>query len=141
MQSVKMEIRVESAASTGASTPQWNSQAVLDVAVERWRQMSDEGWTPKHDDEHDDGSLAAAAGCYARLAAEAVKCQFPAAWVESHGWMETQPDWPWEGGPKPAPIRRMLIKAAALILAEIERIDRKEGHTDALRGPDANSPR
>ena len=30
----------------------WGSQAVLDVAAERRRQIEAEGWTPEHDDEH-----------------------------------------------------------------------------------------
>ena len=44
----------------------WGSQAVLDVAAERRRQIEAEGWTPEHDDEHSAGQLAGAAGCYAR---------------------------------------------------------------------------
>ncbi len=35
------------------------------IAAERQRQMTAEGWTHEHDDEHDDGSLATAAACYA----------------------------------------------------------------------------
>jgi hypothetical protein len=35
------------------------------IAIERQRQIKKEGWTAKHDDEHDDGSLALAAICYA----------------------------------------------------------------------------
>ena len=35
------------------------------IAKERMRQISDEGWTPEHDDEHDDGSLALVAALYA----------------------------------------------------------------------------
>ncbi len=40
-------------------------QAWLDVQAERRRQVEAEGWTPKHDDEHADGQMAQAAGCYA----------------------------------------------------------------------------
>jgi hypothetical protein len=35
------------------------------IADERRRQIAKERWTPKHDDEHTDGSLALAAVCYA----------------------------------------------------------------------------
>jgi hypothetical protein len=35
------------------------------IAAERQRQIDVEGWTPEHDDAHDDGSLALAAICYA----------------------------------------------------------------------------
>ncbi len=40
------------------------SQAAQDVLAERQRQVEKEGWTPGHDDEHTDGSLAFAAACY-----------------------------------------------------------------------------
>lgn len=43
----------------------WGSQAVLDVAAERRRQVEAEGWTPEHDDEHWAEELAFAASCYA----------------------------------------------------------------------------
>jgi hypothetical protein len=41
------------------------SQGVKRIAVERERQIKGEGWTSKHDDEHEDCSLALAAVCYA----------------------------------------------------------------------------
>lgn len=88
-----------------------------DVLAERQRQMSVEGWTPEHDDEHDDGSLAAAAACYA-LGDQAG--EIPAGWPQS--WDDS---W-WRPS---AGERRNLVKAGALILAEIERLDRA-----ALRG-------
>lgn len=85
------------------------TDAARDVLAERQRQVSVEGWTPDHDDAHDDGSLACAASCYACAAA---------------GLADAERDWPWNGGFKPADPRRMLVKAGALILAEIERLDR-----------------
>lgn len=89
----------------------WGSQAVLDVAAERRRQIEVEGWTPEHDDEHKDGQLALAAACYA-LNAAGCGC-------------EVARNWPWRGvWWKPSTPRRDLVKAAALILAEIERLDR-----------------
>ena len=92
----------------------WGSQAVLDVAAERRRQIEAEGWTPEHDDEHAEG-LACAAACYAagsrRLMIE--------------GDMADIEVWPWdESWWKPTTPRRDLVKAGALILAEIERLDR-----------------
>ncbi|PZQ21140.1 MAG: hypothetical protein DI569_12810, partial [Sphingopyxis macrogoltabida] len=45
--------------------------AIDDIAAERRRQVEAEGWTPDHDDEHGDGSLAAAAATYAFSAATA----------------------------------------------------------------------
>lgn len=90
------------------------TQAVLDVLAERRRQIEAEGWTPEHDDKHAEG-LAAAAACYAagsrRLMIE--------------GDMADIEVWPWdESWWKPTSRRRDLVKAGALILAEIERLDR-----------------
>lgn len=86
------------------------SPALRDVAAERQRQITAEGWTPEHDDEHENGQLAAAAACYALFANMQVTT--PAPWPWSLNW------WKQSGQ------RRDLVKAGALILAEIERIDR-----------------
>jgi hypothetical protein len=88
------------------------SAAAADVLAERKRQVEAEGWTIEHDDRHPDGELAVAAACYAaheRLSDFAlVREIFP--------WRD---EW-W----KPSDRRRDLVKAAALIIAEIERLDR-----------------
>ena len=89
----------------------WGSQAVLDVAAERRRQIEAEGWTPEHDDEHGAGEMAAAAACYA-LNAAGCGCEVARNWPWDRSW--------W----KPSTARRDLVKAGALILAEIERLDR-----------------
>ncbi len=68
-----------------------------------------EGWTPGHDDEHAAGDMALAAGKYASAAS---------GWTSAGHWPWSQGDW------KPGTPRRMLVKAGALILAEIERLDR-----------------
>jgi hypothetical protein len=83
--------------------------AVRDVLAERARQVEVEGWTPEHDDEHTDGSLAVAGACYALVDA---RDTIGGAWPWDFRW--------W----KPTTQRRNLIKAGALILAEIERVDR-----------------
>lgn len=89
------------------------SLAERDVLVERRRQIDVEGWSPMHDDTHDRGELAKAASCYA----------VGVAWR-----------WPWnELSWKPGTRRRDLVKAGALIIAEIERLDRaalKKGDRD-----------
>ena len=94
------------------------STASRDVFAERQRQIDIEGWTPEHDDEHEDYQLASAAACYAKAA----------AWAGITGSMAMQSvpqDWPWDGDWwKPVDSRRALVKAGALILAEIERLDR-----------------
>lgn len=97
------------------------NSAASDVLAERHRQIEAEGWTPEHDDAHKNGSLSRAGGFYALNAGAAM-------W---YGTTDTTicdaaPDgWPW--APewwKPSEARRDLVKAAALILAEIERLDR-----------------
>ncbi|WP_314188815.1 hypothetical protein [Paracoccus yeei] len=88
-------------------------RAWLDVFAERRRQISGEGWTLEHDDQHDDGELAAAGATYALSAANCIVEQpFHRTWPWQKAW--------W----KPTEPRRDLVKAGALILAEIERLDR-----------------
>lgn len=99
------------------------SDAANDVIAERQRQVSQEGWTPEHDDNHSSGEMAGAAACYARH-------------VNGRQWVyQSRPDdysseeapesWPWdEAWWKPKSPRKDLVRAAALLIAEIERIDR-----------------
>lgn len=89
------------------------SNAVQSVISERQRQQSVEGWTPEHDDEHAEGEMAEAAACYAMFANHQ-GFSLPAHWPWAREW------WKQSGQ------RRDLVKAGALILAEIERIDRQE---------------
>ncbi|MEM9964166.1 MAG: hypothetical protein AAGC58_02335 [Asticcacaulis sp.] len=95
------------------------SHAAQDVLDERRRQIEVEGWTPEHDDEHAVGEMAVAASAYALNAAlPAFPRRTPHKWLWDLRW--------W----KPTTPRRDLIKAGALIIAEIERLDRaaaKEG--------------
>jgi hypothetical protein len=94
------------------------SKAIKDVIVERWRQIEDEGFTAEHDDQHVDGSLAQVAICYADYAIGQVRQWSPAGCYWPPSWNEA---W-W----KPKDIRRNLVCAGALIIAEIERLDRLE---------------
>jgi hypothetical protein len=91
------------------------AKAHADVLAERKRQVEKEGWSPDHDDDHREGQMATAGGLYAQYA------------FCSRDLMILEPPmpWPWHSSWwKPTTPRRNLIKAAALILAEIERIDR-----------------
>ncbi|WP_339774256.1 hypothetical protein [uncultured Thalassospira sp.] len=95
-------------------------QAIRDVIAERNRQVADEGFDTAHDDANTRHELARAAACYAAKAA------FPnvgeASFIDI--FMRV---WPWdERWWKPAGHRQNLVKAGALILAEIERLDRVE---------------
>lgn len=89
------------------------SKAIDDVVAERARQIGAEGWSAEHDDEHGPCALAVAGACYA-LYTDA----YP-----NEG--EPPPQWPWEAEWwKPKDYRRDLVRGAALLIAEIERIDR-----------------
>lgn len=94
------------------------------IANERLRQIGYEGWTPEHDDEHEDGSLAAAAACYVSFstASEDVRGHLRqngmAAWPWERNWWKPSP------GDSPSDRIRELEKAGALIAAEIDRLQR-----------------
>ena len=75
---------------------------------ERQRQQDKLGWTPAHDDGHEHGELAIAAARYAVQGTDA-EVRDP---HETEEWI------------KPCDRRRALVKAGALIISEIERIDR-----------------
>jgi len=110
----------------GAAT---EPKALTDVVAERERQKTAEGWTPEHDDKHDDGSLGAAAACYTMHSA--IEAGIASGKLERYAdpvrpFDRFVPDyWPWDKDWwKPKGGRRNLVKAGALILAEIERLDR-----------------
>jgi hypothetical protein len=105
--------------------------AVQDVLAERQRQQVVEGYSPAHDDGHPDGSIAKAASCYALCAGIGTATaggyehhyEFAKMYAEAAC---PSPPWPWdEDAWKPKSPRRDLVRAAALILAEIERLDRR----------------
>lgn len=97
------------------------SRAATDIAEERRRQVAQEGHKPDHDDEHGRGEIEQAAAAY--------------AWQAGTG--DGDHMWPWEATTwKPTNARRDLVKAGALIVAAIERIDRidaKKKIRDAAR--------
>jgi len=90
--------------------------ALEDIATERRRQIEGEGWTIEHDDQHDAGQMAGAAACYAlsSIMHWAAQPAIKTLWPWSQAW--------W----KPKSRRSDLVRAAALLVAEIERIDRAE---------------
>ena len=99
------------------------SPGIAGIIAERARQVSVEGWTPEHDDCHRGGALALAAACYARHAGLS---DFQRETIVIQGI--TPPHWPWAlNWWKPKDRRRDLIRAGALIVAELERLDRAEG--------------
>jgi hypothetical protein len=82
--------------------------AAVDVLEERKRQIDSEGYTVEKDDYRSTGELAIAGACYATRFGNEVPMRWP---LSPDSW-------------KPGDYRRNLVKAAALILAEIERQDR-----------------
>lgn len=107
------------------------------IVAERERQQNEEGYTAGHDDDHDDGELALAAICYAAPTkifmredyANAVTYQDPWPWSDSE---DKRYDVGHDGGnvlPDPEKYTAdqqidFLIKAGALIAAEIDRLQR-----------------
>lgn len=86
--------------------------SVIDeIAAERKRQIEVEGYDAAHDDLHKYEELAQAAASYAL--------------AEANLGDAAESVWPWDMVEfRPTNARRNLIIAAALIVAEIERLDR-----------------
>lgn len=107
------------AAAVDLPTPADETPALRDVIAERRRQKGEEKFTEAHDDDHSNGDLALAAACYA--AGEKVFRPI----VHHNGFPDLWCLWPWAAEWwKPKDHRRNLVRAGALILAEIERVDR-----------------
>ena len=81
------------------------------ISNERKRQIDEEGWTATHDDLHREGDLSKAAICY--IMYPNVRCH-EELWPFSLSW--------W----KPSDRKRNLVRAGALIAAEIDRLIRSE---------------
>lgn len=117
------EERLESAlaqhdAAKKEPAPAKQSEGAALIAAERARHVSQEGWTPKHDDEHTNYELSSAACCYAQPGRNGPYSH------PNPGF--APPGWPWdEEWWKPSEDAvRNLVKAGALIAAEIDRLQR-----------------
>lgn len=88
------------------SIPLELTNAARDVLSERLRQVVQEGYSFEHDDAHSNGEIARAAADYA------MPGQNP---IPGVGWASNKAK---------HPRRDQLVKAGALVLAEIERLDR-----------------
>lgn len=100
------------------------------IAAERQRQIEHEGWTPEHDDGHYPGDMAMAGACYAANAASRETIErgdFEASSQPEAAQQMIQRMWPWDREEwKPKGQLRDLVRAGALIAAEIDRLQRAE---------------
>lgn len=95
------------------------------IAAERRRQVGVEGWTPEHDAEHTESELLIAASGYL-YAGVTGNLSRPMGWP----W---HPDW-WKPSDDPT---RNLVKAGALIAAEIDRLQAAQSGSSR---PDGDGP-
>lgn len=100
--------------------------AIFDVFAERKRQIEQEQYSPEHDDEYDQNELIRAASSYLNhVVGRRWVCESKSFGVDVYQSEEAPDLWPWEPDFwKPKDPRRDLVRAAALIIAEIEKIDR-----------------
>jgi hypothetical protein len=107
------------------------SPGIQAIAIERQRQLTEKGWTAKHDDAHNNAELAYAGACYANAGAAVgrgidikdIKCLY----IDG---MDSIMHWPWDEdsfNPSNDPITN-LVKAGALIAAELDRLIRLQNH-------------
>lgn len=105
------------------------SQGAEDIAAERLRQINEEHWNPEHDDDHDDYQLSRAAMAYVEHARE--QGPRPRKVAEHIVALIVGRWWPWDmEWWKPRDPRRNLVRAGALIAAEIDRLQRMQGHRE-----------
>lgn len=108
---------------------QWSAPALVHsgaalIAAERQRQQSALGWSREHDDTHDRGELIAAAMCYASV--PLLRMTYKPQWADSEITEVMATKWPWDEEwwkPSDSAVRN-LVKAGALIAAEIDRLQR-----------------
>lgn len=109
------------------------AMAIADeIIAERRRQIEAEGFDNRHDDAATRGTIAMAASVYASRAAKHARDGGQAKTRRFYDDDGAPAEWPWgDAWWKPKNVRRDLIRAAALIVAEIERLDRAARSDDA----------
>lgn len=119
-----------------------HAKQVLDaIGAERMRQITREGFSIDHDDAHRNGELALAASCYALnvgLARKHAPGDIDPETLDAISSMAPVISvWPFDDSWwKPKSARHDLIVAAAMIVAEIERLDREEAKRRSIGGND-----
>jgi hypothetical protein len=100
------------------------------IAAERKRQIEEEGFTAEHDDEFDLGHLVDAAICYVmpeEMRNIQIGIRNPTSLINEL--------WPWDAcwwNPTPDNRIRELVKAGALVAAEIDRLQRLESKEEEM---------
>lgn len=82
------------------------------IRAERYRQMTDEGYMPDVDDQYKEGQLAQAAAAYCMSS------------TKDEDVIDANDLWPWTSNWNPGTQERDLVRAGALIVAELERLRR-----------------
>jgi hypothetical protein len=98
------------------------------IAAERKRQIEEEGFTAKHDDQWNGHELAQAAMCYCMIPPD------PEDILDGSVELCMPDEWPWgKKWWKPTPDNRIrkLEKAGSMIAAEIDRLLRLEDRKEA----------
>lgn len=112
---IESEVAFERAlrSALAATLPAAQTEAARSLLAERARQISTESYTPEQDDSYNPGVLALHGGLYACHAYDNLtKKRAPEGWQWDAKWWKSKDP------------RSNLVKAGALILAEIERMDR-----------------
>ena len=102
------------------------SPGAIAILEEREAQETREGRSPEHDDAYERKELQRAAECY-----------LTSARLGDIGGLEAPAHWPWDKQWwKPKDPRADLVRAGALIAAEIDRLDRVQAKSQTQEAPD-----
>lgn len=100
------------------------------IVNERKRQIEQEHYDAQHDDMlHNDGDLGVAGACYALDVCARIAKGDSEFWSDNYA-SQAESLWPWDKEwwkPTPQDNIRELVKAGALIAAEIDRLQRAKG--------------
>jgi hypothetical protein len=126
-------------ATTDETIEELIGKAAADIVRERRRQVEGEGFDATHDDSHVHGELALAAASYAyasTLNPEERQDHRDALYGLRRGFISiVRLLWRWEAHWfKPQSRRADLVRAGALVIAEIERLDRADRAESEFRG-------
>lgn len=105
------------------------------IVKERERQINEEGWTLELDEQnHDDGGLALVASCYLVDVVKRISDSY-LVYPQLNNMIKkfSRIAFPWDGKywkPTPQDNVRQLVKAGALIAAEIDRLQRRPAPND-----------